>query len=85
MCGAVALGVTFTLTLAAPGLADTVATCTTDSATTYCEQLPSGLDASAATAALGGVGMAEVALGVVLAFSVVVYLAHRAAHLATDA
>jgi hypothetical protein len=61
---AIALGLAaacvWLLAASAPVWADVTATCTTDSATAYCEALPSGTNAGAATAGFG-IGMWVVA------------------------
>ena len=58
--GAVALSL-----LAAPAFADTSATCTTDTATSYCEQLPAGTNASGA---MDGFVLVEATSGVLFTF-----------------
>lgn len=72
VCG---LALLLTAALAAPALADTAASCTTDTATSYCEQVSSGTDADPFMA---GFGLAEAGLGAIFAIYALSWVIKRA-------
>jgi hypothetical protein len=65
----------------ATATADTVATCTTDTATSYCEQVASGVDSGGLSA---GLDAGLIVLGVMLVFGVGLYVTHRVSEIATQ-
>lgn len=66
-------GATYWLALSS-AFADTQATCTTDTATSYCEQPPSGVGSSSF---LSGFGIAELASATLFAFLISFVMVRR--------